>query len=124
MPLKILRSSGTLHWTSCLQTRTQQHPTFPGSIFFLAIFPQVYEKLLKEVTTEFGLSTSPADIVLQRLKSVKYLQWVLNESACVRLGVQINTRKCIHNTILPTGGSKDGSQAVTMMEGDQMVLHW
>ena len=93
-------------------------------VFFLARHPRVYERLRKEVVTEFGLSESPADINLQRLKSVKYLQWVLNESARVQPAVPINTRTCIQDTVLPRGGGKNGSQPMAVMKGDQIILNW
>ncbi|MCJ1404735.1 hypothetical protein MMC11_007961 [Xylographa trunciseda] len=93
-------------------------------IFFLARHSQVYERLRREVITEFGLSTSPAEINLQRLKSVKYLQWILNESARVQPGVPLNTRQCIHDTVIPRGGGADGSQPIALMKGDQIVINW
>ncbi|KAI9806690.1 MAG: hypothetical protein M1825_006147 [Sarcosagium campestre] len=93
--------------------------------FHLSRHPDVYARLRREVLAEFGDENSgeKSNFELGRLKSVRYLQWVINEALRVVSLTPLNGRTAARDTVLPTGGGPDGRQPIAVMKGD-LVFMW
>ena len=76
------------------------------NVFFnLARNPRVYEKLRVEI---LAAGEDRADWTFERLKSLKYLQYVISETFRLNPAIGTNTRMALRDTILPTGGGGGG----------------
>lgn len=75
----------------------------------LAYHPEVYSRLRAEV-----LQTIQADgeLTYTNLKSMKYLQYCLNETLRLYPIVPLNGRTALTDTTLPHGGGKDGKEVL------------
>lgn len=89
------------------------------TFFELAQNPEVFERLREEVFATFG-EGSPEDIeniTFESLKKCEYLKWVLNETLRMYPAVSMNFRVAQKDTVLPTGGGKDGTAPVFVSKG-------
>lgn len=78
--------------------------------------PKIWDRLQKEVSSlETPLGEERP--IFEELKGMKYLRAVLNESLRAHPVVPANSRQAIVDTILPTGGGKDGKSPVFVPEG-------
>lgn len=85
------------------------------NVFFnLARYPCCYAKLRRE-TLDAG---EQAGWTFERLKSLKYLQYVINETFRLNPAIGTNTRIALRDTILPTGGGYTGTRPIYVAKGD------
>ena len=92
------------------------------NVFFnLARNPRVYRKLRSEIL-EAGKEHS--EWTFERLKSIKYLQHVINETFRLNPAIGTNTRMALRDTILPTGGGPTGygTSPVYVKKGDTITV--
>ncbi|KAE8454401.1 hypothetical protein EG329_000023 [Mollisiaceae sp. DMI_Dod_QoI] len=84
------------------------------TFYILARRPDVFEKLRAEVMT-LG-SGRPT---FEQIKSLKYLQYTLNEVLRLRPIVPANGRCAVRDTTLPVGGGPDGKSPIFVKAGQQ-----
>ena len=92
------------------------------NIFFnLARHPLVYSKLRKEI---LNANLSPCNLTFERLKSFKYLQFVISETFRLNPTIGTNSRMALKDTILPAGGGSSGSgtSPILVRKGDIVVF--
>ena len=92
--------------------------------FFLARQPQVFKRLRSEILTRFGSEAVPSELDYPMLKSLPYLQSVINETLRLRPVVALTNRICAQDTVLPSGGGSDGKQPLVVMKGDKIFLYF
>ncbi|CAG8970973.1 hypothetical protein HYALB_00007641 [Hymenoscyphus albidus] len=84
-----------------------------GFLFWhLARRPDVWNQLRAEIL-ELG-SGIPT---FEQIKSLKYMQWVLNETLRLHPIVPVNSREANRDTTLPVGGGKDGKSPIFVPKG-------
>ncbi|KAG9237693.1 cytochrome P450 [Amylocarpus encephaloides] len=83
----------------------------------LARHPQVWDKLREE-----ALALGSGTPTFEHIKSMKYMQWVLNETLRLQPIVPANARVANCDTTIPTGGGPDGKSPVFVKAG-QMVAY-
>ena len=92
------------------------------NVFFnLARNPRVYEKLRVEILAS---EEDRSDWTFERLKSLKYLQYVISETFRLNPAIGTNTRMALRDTMLPTGGGSpaDGRPTpVYIRKGDTVT---
>lgn len=88
--------------------------TLTNVFFHLARNPTVWKKLKDEVRRE----TSSCGVTFESLKSIKYLQQVLNETLRLNPSIGSVTRAGLRDTTLPRGGGIDGKSSILVKEGD------
>ncbi len=91
------------------------------NVFFnLARNPRVYDKLRVET---LAAGEGQADWTFERLKSLKYLQYVINETFRLNPAIGTNTRMALQDTILPTGGGSTASNSypIYVRKGDTVT---
>jgi cytochrome P450 len=81
--------------------------------FLLARHPKVWAKLRREI-----LSIGTEVIKFERLKSLKYLQAVMNETFRLHPAVGTMARAALRDTVLPTGGGTSGKAPILVLKGD------
>lgn len=86
-----------------------------NAFFHLARNPHVYQKLRQEI---LKAEAEDKNWTFERLKSVKYLQFVINESFRLNPSIGTNTRMALKDTILPTGGGPSGTSPIYVRRGD------
>ncbi|KAL9083351.1 MAG: hypothetical protein Q9165_008551 [Trypethelium subeluteriae] len=86
-----------------------------NTFFNLARNPEVFTKLRQEVL-KAGAEDRPW--TFERLKGIKYLQYVINESFRLNPSIGTNTRMALKDTILPTGGGLLGTSPMYVRQGD------
>ncbi|KAF8862692.1 putative cytochrome P450 [Acephala macrosclerotiorum] len=82
------------------------------TFYILARRPDVFEKLRAEVMT-LGLERPN----FEQIKSLKYLQYTLNEVLRLRPIVPANGRCAVRDTTLPVGGGPDGKSPIFVKAG-------
>ncbi|KAL8688711.1 MAG: hypothetical protein Q9218_005445 [Villophora microphyllina] len=89
------------------------------NIFFhLSRHPIVYAALRREI-----LALGPyATWTFERLKACKYLQAVMNETFCLNPSIGQMNRIALRDTILPTGGGRDGASPVFIKKGTALIM--
>lgn len=87
--------------------------------FELSNRPNVWSRLQREIATTLPDGDFPT---FEKLKDMKYLRAVLNESLRLYPVVPENGRQAEVDTVLPVGGGEDGKSPVFVKKG-QMV-HW
>ena len=89
------------------------------NVFFnLARNPSCYAKLRQEI-----LDTGKQAVwTFERLKSLKYLQYVINETFRLNPAIGSNTRIALRDTILPTGGGSSGAAPIYVKKGDIVTM--
>ncbi|KAH7354752.1 cytochrome P450 alkane hydroxylase-like protein [Rhexocercosporidium sp. MPI-PUGE-AT-0058] len=94
------------------------------TILLLARHPEIYSSLRQTVLSTFGTETQPlTEPSFASLKSCKELTHLLYEVLRLYPLVPVNGRLAIRNTVLPTGGGKDGKQPIAIMKGEQVGYH-
>ena len=94
------------------------------NVFFnLARNPAVYAKLRYEILNAEGDQT---EWTFERLKSLRYLQYVINETFRLNPPIGTTTRMALRHTILPTGGgsSHDGGSPIYIRKGDVVTFNF
>ena len=85
------------------------------NIFFnLARHPEVYAKLRDEILKAGNINGT---WTFERLKGLKYLQQVINETFRLNPAIGTNTRMALRDTTLPTGGGS-GDSPIYVRKGD------
>ncbi|KAI9847412.1 MAG: hypothetical protein M1837_002601 [Sclerophora amabilis] len=87
-------------------------------------YPDVFHKLRSEILSVFGAEDDPnrLEITADRMKSINYLRWFVNETLRLFPVVPNNNRIAACDTVLPRGGGPDGSQPIAVMKG-QVVAY-
>uniref|UniRef100_L2G4A0 Cytochrome p450 alkane hydroxylase n=1 Tax=Colletotrichum fructicola (strain Nara gc5) TaxID=1213859 RepID=L2G4A0_COLFN len=80
--------------------------TLSWTIYELGRHPEVVRKLRAEIIEQVGLNREPT---YADLKSMKYLQNVMNETLRLYPVVPFNVRLALKDTTLPVGGGPDGT---------------
>ncbi|KAH8691453.1 putative N-alkane-inducible cytochrome P450 [Talaromyces proteolyticus] len=87
-------------------------------LFYLSHSPSVWKRLRQELIDEFGDLTHPTgEITHAKIKNLRYLRYVLNETLRLLPPVPINSRMALKDTSLPLGGGPDGKSPVFVKKG-------
>jgi len=78
----------------------------------------IWEKLRKEV-----IAVGNQPLTFELLKSIKYLQWIINETHRVYSVSPTHPRNVLANSILPTGGGPDGKSPILVRKGDYILVN-
>ncbi|CAG8983049.1 hypothetical protein HYALB_00006077 [Hymenoscyphus albidus] len=93
--------------------------TLVSNIFHvLARNPVIWSKLREEV-----LSVGDQPLTFELLKSIKYLQWIINETHRMYLVSQNNPRCVLADSVLPTGGGPDGKSPLLVRKGEYISFN-
>lgn len=85
-----------------------------GNVFFcLARHPSVWRKIREEIG-----NTSLEELSFEKLKSMRYLQYAINEGLRLYPPLPGLTRVCLATTVIPYGGGKDSTGPVCVIPGD------
>ncbi|AEO70311.1 uncharacterized protein THITE_2057357 [Thermothielavioides terrestris NRRL 8126] len=87
--------------------------TLSWTIYELARHPDVLAKLRAEILSVVGPTRPPT---YDDLKSMKYLQNVMNETLRLYPVVPFNVRLALKDTTLPRGGGPDGTQPIKVLK--------
>jgi cytochrome P450 len=89
------------------------------AFYLLARHPSIYTKLRTAVLDDFGSDKDfdQDNFSFARLKSCKYLQYVLNEALRLFSVVPFNSRVASRDTVLPVGGGPDGTEPIAVKKG-------
>lgn len=92
--------------------------TLSWAIYELSKKPECVKRLRAEISQHAGLEGQPEcrHPTYADLKSMKYLQHVLNETLRMYPAVPFNVRLALHDTTLPRGGGPDGSEPVAILK--------
>ena len=94
------------------------------NVFFnLARNPATYAKLRREILNAEGDQT---DWTFERLKSLRYLQYVVNETFRLNPPIGTTTRMALRHTTLPTGGgpSSNSGSPIYIRKGDVVTFNF
>lgn len=91
------------------------------TLLLLALHPEVFTKLRQAVIEDIGPGSGEQQIDFAKLKSCKYLQYVLNETLRLFPSVPINNRVAEVDTVLPTGGGPDGTSPIALQAGSYVT---
>ncbi|MCJ1311316.1 hypothetical protein MMC25_004987 [Agyrium rufum] len=87
------------------------------NIFFnLARHQEVWNRLRAEI-----LGIGSAELTFERLKSLKYLQYVINETFRRYPAIGTTSRAAVRDTVLPTGGGPSGTSPIFLRKGDALT---
>lgn len=87
--------------------------TLSWTLYELSRHPGIVRRLRQEIIDVVGLDTPPT---YAHLKSMRYLQHVMNETLRLYPVVPFNVRLALHDTTLPTGGGPDGLQPIGVLK--------
>ncbi|KAH8880686.1 cytochrome P450 [Thozetella sp. PMI_491] len=87
--------------------------TLSWTLYELARHPEVLEKLRAEIMTVVGPTRTPT---YDDLKSMKYLQNVMNETLRLYPAVPFNVRMSLKDATLPRGGGPNGDQPLPVLK--------
>ncbi|KAI1279982.1 cytochrome P450 [Xylaria sp. FL0933] len=87
--------------------------TLSFTIYELGRHPEVVRKLRDEIIKTVGFDRTPT---YEDLKSMKYLQYVVNETLRLYPVVPFNVRLALKDTTLPRGGGPDGTQPIAVLK--------
>ncbi|KAL6714619.1 hypothetical protein ACLMJK_008044 [Lecanora helva] len=79
----------------------------------LSAHPEIVRKLRREIVEKIGSRRAPT---YEELKSMSYLQHVMNETLRLYPGVPFNVRMALRDTTLPTGGGPDGTEPLGILK--------
>ncbi|KAJ6257072.1 Cytochrome P450 [Drechslerella dactyloides] len=86
-------------------------------VFYLLVrHPEVEEKLRAAIKEHFGEDDGSL-LTFDKLKSCKYLRWVIDETLRLYPVVPFNVRAAIEDTTLPLGGGADGKSPIFVPKG-------
>jgi cytochrome P450 len=87
--------------------------TLSWTLYELARHPQCVRRLKEEILSVVGPDRTPT---YADLKSMKYLQNVMNETLRLYPAVPFNVRLALHDTTLPRGGGPTGDQPIAVLK--------
>lgn len=87
--------------------------TLSWTMYELGRHPEVVEKLRAEILQVVGPDRTPT---YADLKSMRYLQNVMNETLRLYPSVPFNVRFSLKDTTLPRGGGPDGTQPIAVLK--------
>lgn len=88
--------------------------TLSWTFYELSKQPKLVAELRKEIESVVGLERSPT---YADLKSMKFLQNVMNETLRMYPVVPFNVREALKDTTLPRGGGPDGNSPIGVLKG-------
>lgn len=92
--------------------------TLSWTLYELGRHPRVVHKLRSEIINTLGLDRTPT---YEDLKSMKYLQSVVNETLRMYPVVPYNVRMALKDTTLPRGGGPDGTQPIAVLKDSSIA---
>jgi len=92
--------------------------TTASILFLLARHPECWKKLREEVAA----IAPKQELTFEFLKSLKYVQAVIEESLRLIHPVDRAWRTCLSTCVLPRGGGKSGQDPILLQPGDQIEL--
>ncbi|KAF2877774.1 cytochrome P450 [Massariosphaeria phaeospora] len=92
--------------------------TLNWAIYELSLQPHITAKLRREIFDHLGRDRAPT---YDDLKTMKYLQHILNETLRLYPSVPYNVRIALRDTTLPTGGGPDGTQPIGILAGTSVA---
>lgn len=102
--------------TIVLAARDTTAMTLTWCLYELAKNPTVVAELRTEIVTKLGMDASRRP-TYEDLKSMPFLQRVLNETLRLYPSIPYNAREAARDTSLPRGGGKDGMSSVGVRKG-------
>ncbi|KAH8422607.1 cytochrome P450 [Aspergillus melleus] len=93
------------------------------TLWLLAKHPEKYDKLRSHVLADFGPHNQTSQITFERLKSCKYLQFVMKEVLRLYPPIAINSRKATKDTSLPLGGGPDEKSPIFVKKGQDVIFY-
>ncbi|KAI0843046.1 cytochrome P450 52A11 [Hypoxylon sp. FL0890] len=87
--------------------------TLSFAFYELGRHPEVVQKMRQEIINQVGLHRTPT---YEDLKSMKYVQNVLNETLRLYPAVPFNVRTALKDTTLPRGGGPDGTLPLPVLK--------
>ncbi|OTA86769.1 hypothetical protein M434DRAFT_81844 [Hypoxylon sp. CO27-5] len=87
--------------------------TLSFTFYELGRHPEVVRKMRQEIINQVGLDRTPT---YEDLKSMKYVQNVLNETLRLYPAVPFNVRTALRDTTLPRGGGPDGTLPLPVLK--------
>lgn len=104
-----------------LQLLTAGRDTTATSLAFvfwaLARHPEAWRKVRAEVLRVFGTDGQGEEITFAKLKSARYVQYVINETLRLYPVAPLNNRMAVRDSVLPVGGGPDGKSPVAVRKG-------
>ncbi|KAI2615638.1 cytochrome P450 52A11 [Hypoxylon sp. NC1633] len=88
--------------------------TLSWTFYELGRHPDVVQQMRREIVAQVGLDRTPT---YADLKSMKYVQNVLNETLRLYPAVPFNVRTALRDTTLPRGGGPDGTLPLPLLKG-------
>ena len=83
----------------------------------LARNPEAWTKVRAEVLRIFGTDRQGEEITFAKLKSARYVQYVINETLRLYPVAPLNNRIAVRDTILPVGGGPDSKSPIPVRKG-------
>lgn len=87
--------------------------------FNLARHPEVYAKLRQEI-----IPLGDSELTFDRIKSLKYLRSVIDETFRLTPTVGQTARIALHDTVLPTGGGPTGTAPMYVKKGSNVQMNF
>lgn len=104
-----------------LQILTAGRDTTATSLGFifanLARHPEAWLKIRAVVLEVFGAEGQGEEITFAKLKSARYVQYVINETLRLYPVAPLNNRIAVRDSVLPVGGGPDGKAPVAVRKG-------
>lgn len=91
--------------------------TLSFALLLLGKHPEVWREVRDEVLGIFGPEEQGDEITFAKLKSARYLQYVINETLRLYPVAPLNNRFAVRDTVLPVGGGPDGKGPVAVRKG-------
>jgi cytochrome P450 len=88
----------------------------------LARQPEAWTKLRAEVLQIFGAEGQGEEITFAKLKSARYVQYVINETLRLYPVIPLNNRIAVRDSVLPVGGGPDGKAPIAVRKGTLVMF--